>query len=280
VRPLMDFDDAKTNFVAASRLGLGAQLAWVDGKRWPAPDLVSRELLPVARDGLLSSGVDQADVDRFLGIIEERVETRMTGSQWQLTSLARMKKQPSTRAERLDSLVSAMRHRQSEGLPGHRWALAELEEGPELSRLPGSRVEHFMSTDLFTVDVDEAVEFVAVLMDWRRIRHVIVEDRRHRLVGLVPHHRLLRWLAEREGHPGAPTDVTVRDIMIADPVSVTPETTTIEAIRLMRSKGIGALPVVRDGLLVGMVTETDFARIAGKILDESLSAGTGGQQDI
>lgn len=276
VRPLMDFDEAKSNFVAASRLGLGSQVAWVDGNRWPASDLILRELLPVAKDGLQESGIDDADVDRYLGVIEERVGSRMTGSQWQLTSLARMKKTQSTRAERLDSLVSAMRHRQEDGNPGHTWALAELEEGPEVARLPGSRVEHFMTTDLFTVHEDEAVEFVAVLMDWRRIRHVIVEDRKHRLVGLVPHRRLLRYLAEREGVPDAPSDVTVKDIMIADPVSVSPETTTIEAIKLMREKSIGALPVVREGQLVGMVTESDFARIAGKILDQTFSAGDRG----
>jgi CBS domain-containing protein len=273
VRPLLDFDDAKSNFVAAARLGLASQLAWLDGNRWPAHDLVLRELLPTAREGLQSSGIDAADIDRYLGVIEERVASRMTGSQWQLASLARMKKKPSTRAERLDALVAAMRNRQVEGLPGHRWALAELEEGPETARLPSSRVEHFMTTDLFTVHEDEAVEFVAVLMDWRRIRHVIVEDRRHRLVGLVPHRRLLRYLAERESNPELASDVTVKDIMIADPVSVAPETTTVEAIALMRDRSIGALPVVRDGQLVGMVTEADFARVAGKILDQTLARG-------
>ncbi len=277
VRPLLDFDEAKSNFVAAARLGLGSQLAWVDGNRWPAPDLILRELLPVAREGLEASGIDGADIDRYLGVMDERVGSRMTGSQWQLTSLARMKKRPSTRSERLDALVAAMRNRQAEGLPGHKWALAELEEGPEISRLPGSRVEQFMTTDLFTVHEDEAVEFVAVLMDWRHIRHVLVEDRRHRLVGLVPHRRLIRYLAEREASPGDARDVTVKDIMIADPVSVSPETTTMEAIKLMREKSIGALPVVREGQLVGMVTEADFARIAGKILDQTFASGPGTQ---
>jgi CBS domain-containing protein len=96
-------------------------------------------------------------------------------------------------------------------------------------------------------------------------------------VGLVPHRRLLRYLAERESNPELASDVTVKDIMIADPVSVAPETTTVEAIALMRDRSIGALPVVREGQLVGMVTEADFARIAGKILDQTLARGPGTQ---
>jgi CBS domain-containing protein len=127
-----------------------------------------------------------------------------------------------------------------------------------------------MSTDLFTVHEDEAVEFVAVLMDWRRIRHVIVEDREHHLVGLVPYRRLLRYLADKDSVHAGKTDVMVREIMIKDPVSVSPETTTVEAIKLMRDRSIGALPVVQDRQLVGIITEADFARIAGRILDDTL----------
>jgi CBS domain-containing protein len=271
VRPLMEFDDAQSNFVASARLGLASQLMWIGGKRWPAHDLIIQELIPMAREGLNASGIDASDIDRYLGVIEERVGSRMTGSQWQLESLASMRRRSSTRAERLDALVSAMRSRQDDGSPGHKWDLAALEEGPELSRLPGTRVEHFMSTDLFTVHEDEAVEFVAVLMDWRRIRHVIVEDQLHRLVGLVPHRRLLRYMAEKDSLHAENGDAKVKDIMIRNPVSVSPETTTLEAITLMREKSVGALPVVLDGQLVGIITEADFARIAGRILDDTFS---------
>jgi predicted transcriptional regulator len=60
-----------------------------------------------------------------------------------------------------------------------------------------------MSTDLITVNEDELVELVACLMDWRHIRHIMVEDNQQRLVGLVSHRNVLRFLAEygpsREG---------------------------------------------------------------------------------
>jgi len=270
VTALMDFDEAKSNFVAAARLGLSSQLLWLDSRRWPANELILKKLLPLARAGLSACGIAEADIDRYLGVIEGRAETRMTGAQWQLESLARMRKNVSTRAERLDALVAGMVSRQQEGTPVHTWSLADLDEGPVSQHVSGTRVEHYMTTDLFTVHQDELVEFVAVLMDWRHIRHVVVEDNQHRLVGLVTHRNLLRYLADASAMREGAVDVPVRDIMISNPFSVSPETQTREAIHLMRTKGISALPVVRDGQVVGIITENDFIRLAGKLLDENL----------
>ena len=53
-------------------------------------------------------------------------------------------------------------------------------------------------------------------------------------------------------------DKTVRDIMTQDPVSVDPTMSVTDAARLMVDKGIGALPVVKGGELVGLVTEGDL----------------------
>jgi CBS domain-containing protein len=58
--------------------------------------------------------------------------------------------------------------------------------------------------------------------------------------------------------------------MIRNPISAAPETPTVEALSLMRRHGIGALPVVREGRLIGLITEQDFIHIAGELLDQSL----------
>ena len=267
---LMDFDDAKSNFIAAARLGLGSQLRWFHGESVPADELICESLLPIAREGLDAAGIDPADSDRYLQVIDNRVRSGKTGSSWQLWSVAQMRKQPSSRAERLDSLVAATLARQKEGHPVHEWELATLAEGPVSRRIQGTRVEHYMSTDLFTVHEEELVEFVAVLMDWRHIRHVVVEDHKHRLVGLVTHRNLLRYLAENSTAGIEHADMPVKKIMVRNPLSVTPETLTVEAIRLMRENRISALPVVREEQLVGIITEGDFIRIAGQLLDDSL----------
>jgi CBS domain-containing protein len=58
--------------------------------------------------------------------------------------------------------------------------------------------------------------------------------------------------------------------MKKEPVTVSPETSSLEALELMRSRRIGCLPVVKDGRLVGIVTERDFMDIAGELLEEKL----------
>src|SRR5205085_1719885 len=88
VRKLLSFHDAKANFVNASRLGLGAQFTWAAGKTYPAATLILEQLLPLAREGLKQQNVDSADIDLYLGTLEERVRSGQTGAQWTLKSLA------------------------------------------------------------------------------------------------------------------------------------------------------------------------------------------------
>jgi CBS domain-containing protein len=53
-------------------------------------------------------------------------------------------------------------------------------------------------------------------------------------------------------------------------LTVTPETPTLDAIRLMRDHKIGCLPVVKDGKLVGVLTEGEFLDIAAELLEQNL----------
>jgi CBS domain-containing protein len=125
-----------------------------------------------------------------------------------------------------------------------------------------------MTTNLFTVDEEESLELVASIMDWQQIRHVPVEDDSHRLVGLVTHRGLLRALASPSEKPLE--TLAVRDVMLTELVTASPDMTTIEAIELMRAHTLSCLPIVKGDQLVGIVTEHDFMRIAGQLLEESL----------
>jgi CBS domain-containing protein len=239
----------------------------LDGSNRPAHELILDTLIPLAEQGLRTSDIASSDIERYLGVIQKRVETQQTGAQWQLDSLARMQGVGS-RAERLGALTRGMVERQKEGHPVHEWSLATLEEGYTPTGMKETNVEDYMTTDLFTVHREESVEFVARLMDWQKIRHVLVEDEQHRLVGLVSHRTLLRHMAERSTRPEG--GVPVGDIMVEDPISVSPDRPTLEAVELMLAHEIGALPVVREDRLVGIITEQDFIQIAGNILDETL----------
>ena len=106
-------------------------------------------------------------------------------------------------------------------------------------------------------------------MDWEHSRHVPVEDNEGRLVGLISHRQLLRLVARGVQKDGEP--VAVREIMTPTPVTVGPETETLDAIAMMRKNRVSCLPVVEgDNKLVGIVTERDVINAAAKLFEEEL----------
>jgi CBS domain-containing protein/gamma-glutamylcysteine synthetase len=267
IRRVMEFDAAHENFVAAARLGLRAQFAWPGHHHVPADELILNELLPIAKEGLLHREIDEGDVERYLGILEERVRTKRTGAQWQLESFAFLRDR-GTKAERLAAITAAAVENQQGGLPVARWPVATLEHAGGWERHL-DRVEQFMTTDLFTVGPDEAIELVANLMTWKKIRHVPVEDAEHTLLGIVSQRTLTRLVAERVADLGKGT-IAVRDVMATQLVTVTPETPTLDAIDLMKKHKVGSLPVLKEGRLVGIVTESDFLTVSAQLLEEQL----------
>jgi len=137
-------------------------------------------------------------------------------------------------------------------------------------------VGQFMSTDLFTLRPNDLVDLAASVMDWRHIRHVPVEDEAGHLVGLITHRALLRLLT-RGGLKSAES-LTVRDIMKAEPVTVSSTTPTLEALEIMRDNKVGCLPVVDDDQLVGIVTSYDFLDASARLFKEQLTASTSPQE--
>lgn len=261
----MTFDDAKANFFAAARHGLNARFTWVDGESVSAPRLILEHLLPLARAGLKRENVDAADIEHYLGVIEERVRSGRTGAQWALRSLAAMNGH-GTREMRHRALARAIHARQQTGQPVHRWEV-EADEAEDWSQNYRT-VGQFMTTDLFTIRPDDLVDFAASVMTWRHIRHVPVVDEAGRLVGLLSHRDLLRLLGYGLHYKGDP--VAVREIMKADPVTVSPDTPTLEAIEVMRLHKVGCLPVVERGTLVGILTAHDFLAASARLFEQHL----------
>ncbi len=263
----LSFDDAKYNFLTASRQGLDAGLRWVDGQSVTAPELILETLLPLARAGL-EAYVDRSEIDKYLGVIHDRVQSRGTGSDWMMRSLSEMEDRGS-RSERMTALTAAIANRQSERKPCHEWELAMLEEAGGWTR-KYVKVEDYMTTQLFTVQEDELLEMVAFLMERNQIRNVPVEDEQNRLVGLVSYRSILR-MASDMGNEGDKGTTPVKTIMERDPVCVTPETSTLEAIDMMRKNAVSCLPVLKGEKLVGLVTEADFMPIAYELLEKQLT---------
>ena len=262
----MKFDEAKLNFFRAARHGLNANLTWINSTSYTASSLIIDHLLPLARQGLRQAQVDSAAIDLYLGIIEERVRGGHTGAQWIIRSMAKMEDLGPAHA-RHRILTATMLRRQKEALPCHRWPTIEVTEPDDWS-MSYQTVGQFMSTDLFTVRPNDLVDLAASVMEWRHIRHVPVEDEEGRLVGLVTHRGLLHLFSQ--GALGREA-LTVKEIMKVDPLTVTPTTSTLDAMALMRQNRVGCLPVLEGERLVGIVTSYDFLEASARLLKQCLT---------
>ncbi|MFK0296992.1 glutamate-cysteine ligase family protein [Streptomyces sp. NPDC090442] len=126
----LPFRAAAANFDAACRYGIDATLRWPRPGRVggvaeiPAVRLVQQELLPLAAAGLDAWGVEVADRDHYLGIIEERCARRVNGASWQAAAFHHARRQGLDR----DAALAAMTRRYSElmhtGEPVHTWPVA------------------------------------------------------------------------------------------------------------------------------------------------------------
>lgn len=209
-----------------------------------------------------------------------------------------------TPGEHLAALVAATIARQETGRAVTEWERARVDEMPA-RRTGWAKVSQYMQTDLVIVHPGDPIELAADIMSWERMRHLPVEDEQGNFVGIVTSRAVLKHYASRPGArserslPPAPSStmlpsdessatlisdlaklgsspppagsVTVAEVMKRDPVSVTPDTSTLEAIALMRKHRIGCLPVVKEGRIVAMVMEEDFMGIAADLLEERLA---------
>ncbi|HEX9074407.1 MAG TPA: CBS domain-containing protein [Anaerolineae bacterium] len=124
-------------------------------------------------------------------------------------------------------------------------------------------VEQVMTREPAVITRNDSIRTAIQRMRDRGCRRLpVVED--GKLVGIVSDRDLRRAtnsplvLRERWYDEFMLDHVQVRACMTADPVTVSPATPIIEAAKLMRDKKFGGLPVVADGRLVGIVTETDL----------------------
>ena len=128
-------------------------------------------------------------------------------------------------------------------------------------------VRDLMSQPAVTVAPTGPLREVIQLMEAKNIRHVAVVDS-GRLLGLLSHRDVLR---SQEGSlSGALSNeqthmnrwIEARWVMTKEVRTVYPDTPALEAALTLRSHGYGCLPVVEQGKLVGMLTDSDFLEYA------------------
>ena len=127
-------------------------------------------------------------------------------------------------------------------------------------------VGNWMSTNLVSIGPKTTLPEASKLMHTRHIRRLPVVDK-GKLVGIVTAGDI------REASPSDATSLsiyelnyllarlTIDQIMTRDVITVGPETEIYEAAELMLNYKIGGLPVLENGSLVGIITESDIFRV-------------------
>ncbi|MBX2828679.1 MAG: CBS domain-containing protein [Flavobacteriaceae bacterium] len=244
---VMDFREAKANFLKAARTGKHSVLNWL-GNPISVKDLILNELLPIAHKGLEKMGIDPGDIQRYLGIIEKRAHG-ITGSQWMVTQYRNLNRHMH-KDDALRMLTKTLYQFQESGKPLNDWPSA-----PESSTLKQSAqwVGHIMSTQLFSVQQNDLADLAARIMLWKNIHHVPVKNSTNEICGILTWSHMQKHRTTQSPN----SLLTVGDIMEENVVTVAPETPISEAISIMKQNGYGCLPVTRDKELVGIITVKD-----------------------
>jgi acetoin utilization protein AcuB len=140
------------------------------------------------------------------------------------------------------------------------------------------KIRDIMTWDVVTVSSDTPIMEARKIMNAHNVRRLPVVDK-GKLIGMITRDGITR------ASPSPATSLSVweinylvakmnvKDIMSKTMVTVTPDTTVESAVALAQNKGVGALPVLEDGALVGIVTTDDFFY---KILNPMLGIGKPG----
>ena len=131
-------------------------------------------------------------------------------------------------------------------------------------------LDFIMSTDLKIVSPEDTLATVRTIMHENRIHHVPVLDDEEELVGLVTLTDVLAAtdsiLRDDKSRLHA-REIKVGDIMVRDVATIDEHASLRQAALFLEKHQIGCLPVVTDGNLRGIVTDTDFVGVAINLLE-------------
>jgi hypothetical protein len=129
-RPLwtkMSFAAAHHNFLEAAQHGMDARLYWPGLGEVTPDELVLRQLLPMADEGLRRWGVAGDVRDRYLGVIEGRAKTGRNGAAWQVSTVQALQERGMTRPDALAGMLRLYCERMHTNKPVHTWDVAPAE---------------------------------------------------------------------------------------------------------------------------------------------------------
>jgi CBS domain-containing protein len=132
-------------------------------------------------------------------------------------------------------------------------------------------IDAVMSTDLVTVQPSASLAEARSLMQDNHIHHLPVVEDTATLVGLVTLTDVLRAqdsVLREQGDRIKAADIQIADVMVTNVATVSRVASLRQAALFIEKHSIGCLPVVDDGRLVGIITDSDFVAVAINLLEQ------------
>lgn len=129
-------------------------------------------------------------------------------------------------------------------------------------------VEEIMTPNPITVEATAPLTEAFEKLLHFDVRHLIVTSKGE-YAGMLSDRDLRRFVYPKEGKGGyVLPQVTLREVMRTDAISLTPETSLVELVDLMLTSGQGALPVLDGNVVCGIVTFVDIIKAVRTLFDD------------
>lgn len=136
-------------------------------------------------------------------------------------------------------------------------------------------IEEFMTPDPYTLRETDSIDDARKFMTEKHVHHIPITASDNQLLGLVTQRDVLLatdpgWSQEvKRTSAAGGTDIRLSDIMIRNVSVIHKEDSLRQAALYLQSHKYGCLPVVIDGRLVGIITDSDFIAIAINMLEQA-----------
>lgn len=117
----MSFLAAQDNLDNAVADGIDADVYWPGAGQVRVGELVLRRLLPLARTGLADQGVSEAEIDRYLSVVEQRCLLGRNGATWQTAHVGAREAAGESREQALHGMLAEYIDLMHTGEPVHTW---------------------------------------------------------------------------------------------------------------------------------------------------------------
>lgn len=249
----MSFYDARGNFINAARTGINTYFNWFD-KGISAKKLLENILIPMAKEGLLKSKINESEINYYLGIIQKRIDTSTTGSKW----IIRNKRKLREKVSKYESNVILTEHiyrNQISNKVISEWNSVDFYENKSDKKY--NKLYKIMSTSIFVVHENDLIKLALKIMEWKQINHIPVVNKRNKIVGVIEK----KQLDELDFSSKKVLNMVAKNIMNKDFDVAHPEMSYKKSKELILNTKNTCVAVITEDKLVGIFTKSDLERI-------------------